>query len=77
MDDRAENRNSRATTKFSRLDWPTPDMLHAAGRSRGKALRSMILALVKWARNSTENHSISKPSRDMVNTDALTFSSKH
>lgn len=71
MDDRSENQNSRAATKFSRLDWPTPDMLQAANRARGKALRDMILALVRWAKSTPANDPISNPSRDTVNTDAL------
>lgn len=45
MDDRAVNQNSGATGKFSILDWPTPEMLRAARRARGKALRDMALAL--------------------------------
>jgi len=45
MDDRAVNQNLGATGKFSTLDWPTPEMLRAAHRARGKALRDMALAL--------------------------------
>lgn len=75
MDDRAENQILGATTKLSALDWPTPEMLQAANRARAKALRDMIrdmiLALVKWAKATTANRPISKPSRDAVNTDAL------
>ena len=71
MDDRAENQNSGATTKFSKLDWPSPEMLQAANRARAKAFRDMILALVKWAKTST-----AKPSRDAVNTDALRVAPK-
>jgi hypothetical protein len=77
MDDRAENQNSAATTKFSKLDWPSPEMLQAAHRARAKAFRDMILALVKWAIASIANHSISKPARDAVNTDALRVAPKH
>ncbi len=76
MDDRAENQNSGATTKFSALDWPTPEMLQAANRARAKAFRDMILALVKWAIASTANHSISKLSRDAANTDVLRVAPK-
>ena len=76
MDDRAENQNSGATTKFSTLDWPTPEMLQAANRARAKAFRDMILALVKWAIASTANHSISKLSRDAANTDVLRVAPK-
>jgi hypothetical protein len=32
----------KATTKFSALDWPTPEMLRAANRARVKAVRDMI-----------------------------------
>ena len=46
--DRAEKRTSGTTGKFSRLDWPTPEMLRAAHRARGKALRDMALALGSW-----------------------------
>jgi hypothetical protein len=45
MDDRAVNQNLGATGKFSTLDWPTPEMLRAAHRARGKSLRDMALAL--------------------------------
>jgi hypothetical protein len=76
MDDRAENQNSGATSKFSSLDWPTPEMLQAANRARAKAFFDMILALVKWAMASTANHSISKPSRGAVNTDVLRVAPK-
>ena len=76
MDDRAENQNLGATTKFPALDWPTPEMLQAANRARVKALRDMILALVKWTKATTANHPISKPSRDAVNTDALRVAPK-
>ena len=44
MDDRAENQNSGATTKFSKLDWPTPEMLRAARGAQAKALWDMALA---------------------------------
>ena len=76
MDDRAENQNLGATTKFSALDWPTPEMLQAANRARAKAFRDMILAVLKWAIASTANHSLSKPSRDAVNTDVLRVAPK-
>ena len=76
MDDRSEIQNSRAATEFSKLDWPTPDMLQAANRARGKALRDMILALAKWVKSPTANYPISKPSRDTGNTDALRFAPK-
>ena len=76
MDDRAENQNSGATTKFSALDWPTPEMLQAANRARAKAFCDMMLALVKWAKASTAKQPISKPSRDAVNTDALRVAPK-
>jgi hypothetical protein len=46
--DRAEMQTSGMTGKFSRLDWPTPEMLRAAHRARGKALRDMALALGFW-----------------------------
>jgi hypothetical protein len=45
MQDRAAIQNSGATGKFSTLDWPTPELLRAAHRARGKALRDMALAL--------------------------------
>ena len=61
MDDRAENQNLGATTKFSALDWPTPEMLQAANRARAKAFR---------------DHSISKLSRDAANTDVLRVAPK-
>jgi hypothetical protein len=71
MDDRAENQNSGAITKLSKLDWPTPEMLQAANRARAKAFGDMILALVKWPKASA-----AKPSRDEVNTDALRVAPK-
>ena len=64
MDYRADNQNSRATTAFSRLDWPTPDTLQAAKRARGKALRGMILALVEWAKAGMAN----QPSQAEIST---------
>ena len=75
MDDRAENQNSGATTKFSAL-WPTPEMLQAANRARAKAFCDMMLAFVKWAKASTAKQPIPKPSRDAVNTDALRVAPK-
>jgi hypothetical protein len=75
MDKRADNQNSGATDKFSKLDWPTPEMLQAANRARAKAFRDMtrdmILALGKWAKTSITSHPISKPSRDTASSDAL------
>jgi hypothetical protein len=48
MADRAGHQNSRVSGKFSRLDWPTPEMLVPAHRARGKALRDMFFALGSW-----------------------------
>jgi len=48
MADRAGHQNSRVSGKFSRLDWPTPEMLVPAHRARGKAMRDMIFALGTW-----------------------------
>ena len=76
MDDRAENQNSGATTKFSALDWPTPEMLQAANRARAKAFCDMMVAFVKWAKASIAKQPIPKPSRDAVNTDALRVAPK-
>jgi hypothetical protein len=70
MVDRAENQNSRATTTFS---MPTPDFFQAAKRARGKALRDMILAFVKWARSGTAD----QPSRGAASTGAMRAGSKH
>jgi leucyl aminopeptidase (aminopeptidase T) len=76
MEDCGDDRGVSSSRKFSTLDWPTPEMLQAAHRARAKAFRDMILALVKWAIASTANHSISKPARDAVNTDALRVAPK-
>jgi len=64
MDDRAENQNSRATTTFSRVNWPAPDFRQAAKRARGKALRDMIFALVERAKAFSAN----QPSQSTVTT---------
>jgi hypothetical protein len=62
MNDRAENQSSGPTGKFPTLDWPTPEMLQAANRTRAKAFRDMtrdmIQALGKWA-----NASMASPKR--------------
>jgi hypothetical protein len=75
MDKRADNQNSRATDKFSKLHWPTPEMLQAANRARAKAFRDMtrdmILALEKWAKTSITSHPISKLFRDTASSEAL------
>ena len=76
MDDRAENQNSGATTKFSKLDWPSPEMLQATNRARAKAFCEMILALEKWAKAFIASQLISRPSRDAVNTDGLRIAPK-
>ena len=80
MNDRAENQNSGATGKFSKLDWPTPEMLQAANRARTKAFRDMtrdrILALVNWAKASLANHLTLKPSRDGAVSDPQRFAHK-
>ena len=74
MDDRAVNQNSGATGKFSKLDWPTPEMLQAANRARAKAFGDMTLG--KWARALITSHPISKPSRDTASSDALRIAPK-
>jgi hypothetical protein len=80
MDDRAEKQNSGATGKFSKLDWPTPEMLQAANRARAKAFcdmtRDMILALVNWAKASIASPLTSKPSRDRAVSDPQRFAQK-
>jgi hypothetical protein len=48
MEDRAERQSSATTGKFSKLDWPTPEMLRAAHRLRGEALLDMALTLRSW-----------------------------
>jgi hypothetical protein len=55
MDNRATHQNSGATTAFSRPNWPTRDILQAAKRARGEALRGMIAALVEWAKACMAN----------------------
>ena len=67
MDNRGENQNSRATTTFSMINWPTPVFVQATKRARGKALCDMILALVEWAKAFTANH----PYRGTVITDTM------
>ena len=70
MDDRAVNRNSEATGKFSILDWPTPEMLQAANRARARAVCDMIVAFRKWAIAVIASHPISKSPRDASSSDA-------
>jgi hypothetical protein len=72
MDNRAKNQNSGAITVFSRPAWPTLDTLQATKRARGKALRGMILALVKWAKAGTAN----QPSQAAMNTVAVRVTPK-
>jgi hypothetical protein len=78
MDDRAENQNSGATGKFSKLDWPTPEMLQAANPARAKAFRDMMrdMALGKWAKASMASHSIPKLSRATASSDTWRFAAK-
>jgi hypothetical protein len=52
MDHQSERRAPQAGhsftgNPFSRLDWPTPEMLAAANRARSRALREMTVALVQ------------------------------
>lgn len=49
---RGEHQSLRATTTFSRMNWPAPDHV-LAKRARGKVLRGMILALLGWAKGVT------------------------
>jgi len=72
MVDRADNQSSRATNTFSPPNWPPPDIFQAAKRARGRALRDMILAFVKWAKSGTTD----QLSQGAVNTDALRVSPK-
>jgi|GraSoi2013_115cm_1033766.scaffolds.fasta_scaffold284676_2 hypothetical protein len=58
MEDRAEKQNSEPTNTFSKLDWPTPEMLPAARRARGKALSDMGLALGPWLKRKVERFSL-------------------
>ena len=46
MENCSENRGL-SNGKFSTLDWPTPEMIAAAHRARGKALREMASALYR------------------------------
>jgi hypothetical protein len=48
MEDRAEKPTTGRAAKFSKLDWPTPEMLRAAHSARGQALRDIVLALGYW-----------------------------
>ena len=80
MNDRTVNQNSEATGKFSKLDWPTPEMLQAANRARAKAFREMtrdmILTLGKWAKASMASHPIPKRSRDTASPAAMRVAPK-
>jgi hypothetical protein len=68
MDGRAEDQNARVTGKFSTLDWPTPEMLREARRTRARAVRDAILVLLalgnKWAKALIGGYPTSKPNRD-------------
>ena len=41
MDDRAEGQEFGKSCEYSKLDWPTPQMLAEAHRLRAKALKAM------------------------------------
>lgn len=73
MVNRADNQNSRATPKFSVPDLPTPDFVQAAKRARGKALRDMILAFVRWASSGAAN----QQSQGAAGRDAMRVGPKH
>jgi hypothetical protein len=80
MQNQAESQKLGTTSNYSKLDWPTPEMLQAANRARAKAFRDMtrdmILALVNWAKASIASHLTSKPSRDRAVSDPQRFAQK-
>jgi hypothetical protein len=45
MENRAENPGLWSKGKFSKLDWPTPELIVSAHRARGKALREITSTL--------------------------------
>jgi hypothetical protein len=38
---------TRTVNAYSKLDWPTPEMLAAANRARARALREMVIATAR------------------------------
>ena len=43
-----DSQDSGRASPFSRLDWPSPQMLARANRARSEALRDMTLEIVRW-----------------------------
>ena len=50
MDDRAEGQEFGKSRAYSKLDWPTPEMLAQAHRLRAKALKEMAENCSRWLR---------------------------
>jgi hypothetical protein len=64
MKHHAKGQESEANRRFSKLDWPTPEMLQAANRARARAMCDMIMELGKWAKTAIAGYLISKQPRD-------------
>ena len=56
MDNHAEGQEFGKTRALSRLDWPTQEMLAAARRARGKAVREMAVAFGRWLKTRAAEH---------------------
>jgi len=56
MDDHAEGQEFGKTRTISKLDWPTPEILAAAHRARGKALREMVVSSARWLCRLVADH---------------------
>jgi hypothetical protein len=56
MDNHAEGQEFAKARAISRLDWPTPEMLAAARRARGKAVREMTVAFGRWLKTRVAEH---------------------
>ena len=52
MENRAAKQKSGTPDEFSKLNWPTPEMLRAAHRARAKALSTAMVVFGSWLKRS-------------------------
>ncbi len=50
MEHQASTQIDKASSRYSKLDWPTQAMLVAAHRARADALRGMVVSITKRAK---------------------------
>ena len=70
MDDRAGGQEFGKSRAYSKLDWPTPEMLAEANRLRAKAFKEMVVDCSRWLKRWIGEHVVvanrTKPSTAKV-----------